>query len=279
MTRFLVLSGGAASCAYEVGAVRYLIDIQNRTYDAYYGISGGALNAAFLSSYSLEKEAIKNLSNIWYNLKKSDIYQNWTFGYLSLLWRNSLYDTSPLRKTLENNISPDNIKNSGKKLSIQTVALATGSTKVFTEQDPDIISAILASSAMPIYFPPQKIQDVLYIDGGAKDMSNIEDAISENDVDEIDLILTYPKDITADPDTDFSFLELIQRFIRISIAKIGIDDILIAGLENKLGKNIKINIIRPQQELPISTLGFCRDDIEKIIDIGFNDAKTFWSTL
>ncbi len=61
--RALVLSGGGAKGAYEVGALKYLLLDKETQYDIICGVSVGALNASFLSMYPLgqEKVAYQNL--------------------------------------------------------------------------------------------------------------------------------------------------------------------------------------------------------------------------
>ena len=49
--RGLVLSGGGANGAYEVGVLKYLIGEKNQEFDLFAGTSVGALNAGFLAQY------------------------------------------------------------------------------------------------------------------------------------------------------------------------------------------------------------------------------------
>ena len=67
--RALVLSGGAAKGAYQVGALKYLLGELELKYDAVCGTSVGAINAAFLAMFEhgKEKECIESLEKLWKN--------------------------------------------------------------------------------------------------------------------------------------------------------------------------------------------------------------------
>jgi predicted patatin/cPLA2 family phospholipase len=274
MNRFLVLSGGGAAGAYEVGAISYLVNVLGRSYSSFYGISAGALNASVMASYASDVEASNELIALWYNLSRKNIYKNWSFGYLSLLWRNSLYDTSPLIKLLEGSVSREMMLSAGKKLTVSAVDLASGDPMSFTQIHPDIVKAVAASSAMPVYFPPQSINGNMYVDGGVSDMSNLETAIDDVYQEcEIDLVLTYPEEFTVLSKKHYTFLDIFSRFIDLTLSKIGQDDMTISNLMLKLNRNVKVNVIRPSNKLPIDVLQFEHSQIIKVSDMGFQDAK------
>ena len=103
--RALVLSGGGSKGAYQVGALKYILGECNIKYDAFCGVSVGALNCAFLSMFKFneEKESINLLLDIWNNLDSSKIYKRWyPFGRWHALWKKSFFDSSPLYKLVKN---------------------------------------------------------------------------------------------------------------------------------------------------------------------------------
>jgi len=82
----LVLSGGGARGAYEVGVARYLAD-QRMAPSAYAGASIGALNAVFLAEASSFTAGVKRLENIWFSLKSDEVmkvnYQSIILGFMN----------------------------------------------------------------------------------------------------------------------------------------------------------------------------------------------------
>jgi len=97
--RALVLSGGAVHGAYQLGAIKYLVEDLGMQYDVLCGVSVGALNAAFMSLYPKEQEkaAVANLESIWNNISNSSVRKNWLpFGVVHGLWLDSIYNSQPL---------------------------------------------------------------------------------------------------------------------------------------------------------------------------------------
>lgn len=54
--RALVLSGGAVHGAYQMGAIKYLVEDLGLEYDFFAGVSVGALNSAYMSLYPKGQE-------------------------------------------------------------------------------------------------------------------------------------------------------------------------------------------------------------------------------
>lgn len=63
------------------------------------------------------------------------------------------------------------------KFACNAVDIKEGSLKVFTGKSP-LRAAVLASAAMPLIFPPQRVDGHLYVDGGVLDKIGIESARS-----------------------------------------------------------------------------------------------------
>jgi len=119
----LVLSGGGAHAAYQVGFLRFLaqrhpdLEIPILT-----GVSAGAINAVFLANHSGSfRDAVGDLVAMWQGLSMERIFRTDSFSLLKNLlhWQISLasggfirtpmerglVDSSPLRKMLEDQFS------------------------------------------------------------------------------------------------------------------------------------------------------------------------------
>ena len=115
----IVMSGGGARAAYQVGFLRFLAkSYPNLSIDIVTGVSAGAVNAAFLacSPGNLEDRA-QNLFKLWSQLRINDVFNvgtadltkrvmYWGFRLLSggskakLLTAQGLVETAPLRQLL-----------------------------------------------------------------------------------------------------------------------------------------------------------------------------------
>ena len=126
----LVLPGGGARGAYQVGVLKAISDIQGRVktspFSVISGTSAGAINASMISSRIEDfHQSILNLENVWRNFSTDRIYKtgklfmlkqslHWLLTLISggVLTKNprSLLDNQPLRDLLEEPIDFESIK-------------------------------------------------------------------------------------------------------------------------------------------------------------------------
>jgi len=288
----IVLSGGGANGAYEVGALQYILAHCNP--EIYCGVSVGAINAAFLAQYGLgrEKQAIAELKNLWMHLKDSSIYKQWCYGllwYLPALWKGSVYNTKPVRDLISGNLQIESLKWSGKKLRVVGVSLNTGECKMWTEKDNDIIAGVQASSSYPIFFSPIRVGDSSYSDGGLRSITPLRTAIDAG-AKRIIVVTCTPKTITMSKKTSFSTLEQVTRTLDIMCSEINRDDLRAARLHNELAvekakhgechskRYIDIHVVQPEKELGDS-LNFERKKNISLMDIGYADAGAVLANL
>lgn len=171
--RALVLAGGGAKGAFQVGVVRELYEAGLR-FASYWGVSVGALNAAALAYTSLDI-----LEEIWLNVHESDVFKR--FSRLQIGWRmlrgeDSVYDLSPLAKMLERYLPEHAVA-----AHAGVVSLETGEY----ESQPATRKSVFASSAIPGLF---QAGDGIWCDGGVRNMTPLSDAI-ESGADEIMVVL------------------------------------------------------------------------------------------
>lgn len=282
-TRALVISGGSIKGSYVCGCLEYLIKDAKYQYDIYIGTSVGAINSAWLAMFEngKESEAILSLKEWWLKLDNSKIYRHWpVWGRLAVLWRNSFYDTNSLHKLIRENINLERIRTSGKKVMVGALNIHKGLYETFTQDNDDFIEAILASSAFPAFFPPIKIQNDLFIDGGISRLANIKSAIEDYDADEIDIITTAPeirdKKFIEKP----NIIDIIRRVLDVATDRILTSDIELAETYNKLAeaglsdkKPVKLRIFRPHYNLVDDVLDFDPVKIREMIQIGYEDTK------
>jgi NTE family protein len=280
--RALVLSGGGSKGAYQVGALKYILGECNIKYDAFCGVSVGALNCAFLSMFKFneEKESINLLLDIWNNLDSSKIYKRWyPFGRWHALWKKSFFDSSPLYKLIKNGIDLNKIRLSGKIVNVGTVSLNSGKYTIFDQTSDYFLDAVIASASFPGMLAPVNFLDQLWTDGGVKEISPIKTAIDLG-ADVVDVIITSPRTRIKHFINNPTTVDILKRSVDLSTDKIMTNDIekvemynhlAQAGLTNK--HYVKLNILRPEYNLIEDLLDFTPKKIQEMITKGYIDAK------
>lgn len=169
-----VLSGGGNFGALQAGALEALIE-NGIVPDIVVGTSAGALNAVFLAvDPSLERAKV--LSEIWAEVKPEDLGLSNPLAVLRRLVQRkpSFYDPRPLREFFQKNLPPGVRTFKDLKIPAFTVSVnfSDGSLRVFGDDPEDLLlDGMLASSAIPPYFPPHYVEGVPFVDGGA--LSNL----------------------------------------------------------------------------------------------------------
>lgn len=189
----LVLAGGGARGAYEVGVVRGIIDVLGGDveglFDVFTGTSVGAINASFLASFAhLPNLGVDRLEAIWSGLT---LLRDVEIDLLGPMRGQALMHGAPLKEIVGNNISWDTLHDnidSGlvRALIVAALRMDTGQTTVFAEVAPghDFVPSrdprrhgvhtqleaihVLASAAIPLIFQPRMIDGVPYVDGGLR---------------------------------------------------------------------------------------------------------------
>ncbi len=173
----LVLSGGGAKGAFQVGVEKYAREEKGYKWDVIAGVSVGALNGAMLAMGKYHR-----LEAIWKTICDNKVYTGQLnfFTYLKLLMgAKSVYGNEPLAKIIEREIDPKEFK---VDFRVGTVSLRTGRYTLYHHDSPDIKKAILASTVMPIIWPPMPVSDECQdmVDGSLRRFSPIGDVLDQD---------------------------------------------------------------------------------------------------
>jgi predicted acylesterase/phospholipase RssA len=168
----LALSGGGAFGAVEMGVLDTLLATNNihPRLDIITGISAGGLNAAFLSAYNPLTVAIPKIKLIYETMNTASVY---TSNYLRLLTRWGIYDNSPLEKTLRDiltNAADAEMTDAeeGPLTLIGATNLNTSRLDIFEINSMTVeqkIDVLMATTSVPLAFPPRRMNNMLYVDG------------------------------------------------------------------------------------------------------------------
>lgn len=283
----LALEGGGDKGAYQVGALKGLVDnvSNNETqWDVVTGVSVGSLNAAGLSIFEIgkEQEAVDYMLSAWRDIKGNrDIFQNWWGGPLAgLFLKTGLYDTTPSRNKLESIIKNNDMK---RKFICGATNFVTGVFETWNDETlyrSEYEGAILSSGAYPVVFPINQFRDNHYMDGGVKISVDISSGINkcldmgysdENII--ADVILLNSKVLPEQEPSGVHPLGVLTRVFEI----FGYDNAM-RDIEYALIAFPKVNfryVVSPTKKLPSGSipLTFSPDDIEKMIGYGIEDGK------
>jgi NTE family protein len=279
----LVLSGGGRKGAYQVGALEFLLGVQEQKYDYIFGVSVGALNGALLSMYKLgeEKEASQALRKLWDGIDNSSVHKRWfPFGKLHGLWKPSFLNSSPLKELVWDTFDPEKVKESERKLGVGAVSVKTGEYRIFTEKDPEIVQGILASSAFPAMLTPATIDNQIWVDGGVRNVTPLMSAITLG-ASEIDVIATMPEIPKPLADDSPNAIQIALRSFEIVMNEIANEDlrrcqninhrVRSGGMKGK--REIELRVLRPAEELEGDSLDFDPKFIQENIAQGRRDAE------
>jgi NTE family protein len=294
----LILPGGGARGAYQVGvlkALAQLVDSQAMPFGSISGISAGAINAVSLAQDADDFLAgVAHLERIWTEMTSSDVF---TMDY-GLLQRftakekpHSLLDNTPLVALLQKELNRDKtvaqqIENGHLKgLAVTASNFSTGEATTFFESNLETlawhdrrrdsvrtkigVAHVLASSALPVLFPPQKIGDDYFVDGSLRMTEPLRPAIKMG----ADRILVIGVRNEAPLHDDSTFEPGVAEIAGFTLDSVFSEN-LNADLErmeqvnrllkevywwrrNRLGsRKIKAMVIRPSQDLRVIAARF-----------------------
>lgn len=213
----LILPGGGARGSYQVGVLKAINEIVGDGYNPFpviCGTSAGAINAAVLASHAHEfRIGIERLEEFWSTMVCSRVYRTdaWTVFKTGLQWAlslalggqlvshpRSLLDNEPLREFLGRTLQLDGIaeainQDALRGLSITASGYTCASAISFYQAAPDVepwnrarrhghpvtinTSHLLASAALPLLFPAERIGYEFFGDGGMRMLAPLSPAI------------------------------------------------------------------------------------------------------
>ncbi len=210
----MILSGGGARGAYEVGVLWYIFDELTRVLgapprvDVLCGTSVGAINACYLAAHLGDPVlGMRRLVELWSELELARVLgfgvrQVFTMPRVLLGGGEGygLFDVRPMAEIVQREISWRAVSRCLRKqllraLTVSCTEVSTGRTVVFMQVSPEIAVPVsapprtlfragrigphhaLASAAIPLLFPPVRIDDELYLDGGLRQNTPIAPAL------------------------------------------------------------------------------------------------------
>ncbi|CAG0950344.1 hypothetical protein BURK2_00158 [Burkholderiales bacterium] len=212
----LVLSGGGARAAYQIGALRAITHILPRDQCAPFpvicGTSAGAINAALLANHADNiRLGLARLIRLWERLEVHEVYRSDARGVArtALRWLSStvigtsgkkisFLDNRPLRMLLHREVDFSRIdrliaQGDLLALAINATSYTSGKAVSFYQGSHSLnpwrrtrregnpakltVDHLMASSAIPFIFPAARIGDEYYADGSMRQLAPISPAL------------------------------------------------------------------------------------------------------
>ncbi len=282
----LVLSGGGARGAFQFAAEKYAREVRGYEWDIIAGVSVGALNATMLA---MDKTA--ELERIWKTISNDQVYSGGInfWSILKVLFgAKGLYGNEPLWELLQREAEPERIT---KDLRIGVVSLRTGEYLRFRPSDPGFLRAVLASTAIPLFWAPVDITPDLpdMVDGGIRNNSPLGDVL-DAEPDEVVIINCDPR-TTPRRERPFKnalgiglaaldlmkneiFVTDVREFIRINdmVLQAQAQGAILYKHDGRPYKYYDYRLIEPDESLPADTLDFSRDGLDRMMALGWRKA-------
>lgn len=212
----LVLPGGGARAAYQVGVLRAIADMLPSVASPFpiiVGTSAGAVAASVLATEAFHwHKAVHLLEEVWANFHVDQVFRtdpltmvlsglHWGASLISgglLRPPSALFDNTPLRELLERNIHWDHLRTSVRRGSVQALALCATSynsatSVAFFDGKPRTenwnrvqrvgrratltLDHLMASMSVPFLFPPVMLGGHYYGDGAQRQLWPLSPAI------------------------------------------------------------------------------------------------------
>jgi NTE family protein len=249
--RALILSGGGARGAFQVGVCQYLQEA-GWVPEMVCGTSIGAINAVAIGS-GMKLDQMAHFWKIYDRRKMFRItMQKFMLSLFKLRKFSPLMDPAPLRDLLSKLVDLDTLRKSSKEIIITAVNLKTSQLRYFNNNTINI-DHVMASAAVPIIFPWQFIDGEPHWDGGVMDNTPIIPAL-EHGAKKIIVVLLSPVGAgnLSLPQSHMQVMELMFEHSLIGAYN--------TSLEYRAGRNTPQSVGRGDLPPDTSPFNHCRQD-------------------
>jgi predicted patatin/cPLA2 family phospholipase len=273
----LTLSGGGAHGAFQAGVLNRL-QTMNKKWDIITGISVGSLNGIVLGMYTPSDQymAMNIMRDVWLNITDSDVYSwNWDPFY-----DQSILDNGPLNNTIYSIL----YKYGGiaqRDILIGSVNLNTGLLRVFDKSElyspARTLDIVMASSSIPVIFPPRFLDENYYVDGGTFSNEIVRPAIkfclnngyTKEDI-TIDIIICTPpiSNITNSDIEKYHTYGIGSRAYDIVSSALSNHELYTTCSEKQ--EKYPMYIYKPYEPYSGSLLDFSHETLVKTFNMGYN---------
>jgi len=277
------------------------------------GVSAGAINAAYLAAHADRPiESVRSLAALWENLTSDQIYKTGPIALskIGLRWlvellsggsvvkkAHSLLDTEPLRQLLEREIPFEKIGTNLAQEHIESLAItalnyANGVNYNFYQTKRPVepwekirriaqkgtitVDHVMASSAIPIFFPPAKVNNNYFGDGSLRNYAPMSPPIHLGAERLLVIAVRRPKVDEAEEEVK---APTIGRITSVLLNAVMLDAVDI-DCERLSRINNTLNYIRSDAKVPLRQIEVCMlHPSEDIAEIALEEAEQMPRTL
>ncbi len=282
MTTAFVLSGGGSLGAMQVGMLRTLVRAGIRP-DRVYGTSIGALNGGALA-LDPTTEGVERLAAMWHELGRHDVFPLDAGQVARAVLRsfpllpvglvratgalNSAFPVRPLRALLglvgvTNYLVPSGPRRAliatatrGARLEdtavpFQAMAAEVSTGRLVPLSRGDALDALMASSAIPGVFPPERVDGQMLMDGGVASNTAIDRAVEDG----AEQVYVLPTGFACDlPQPPRSAIAMVVHGLDVLI-----EQRLIAA-SRRQDPRVELHIVPPLCPLSVLPIDFAQSD-------------------
>jgi predicted acylesterase/phospholipase RssA len=269
----IVFSGGGARGAYNAG-VALAFAQHGICPEIVSGTSVGALVAAMVVA---NEEA--RLAEIWRRLTPSHVYglRSRVQFFLSFIrpYRYPAYSSEPLARLIRENVNLDRIRSSPRTLIVTCYNQTLHRVERFDNQSPDLHRALLASTSIPLVFPPVEMNGQEYVDLGAT-VWPLKPAISAGAERIYAVVCDHPDDHRRAARNNLEWAIQVMNLAQRSNMLV---DIELARRINLTAqgsgyKFVDLTVITPSKTLGLGFMDFHKKlQINRALELGFDDGS------
>ena len=281
----LVLSGGGARGAFQVGAEEVLRQEAGFAWERILGVSVGALNGTLLAQHEYGR-----LLEVWRTIREKDVYRKVWWPViafrLAVLKRAGVYDGTPLRETIRRHAAGRPFR---VPIHVGRVSLVSGAYELVNNDAAEFLDAVWHSATMPIIWEP--IGPEALIDGGLRNVTPLGDALEFKPTELV--VINCGPDVLDRVEAPADIVSAARRSIMdIAIGEIMLNDVREFVRINSLVKQAQgagvtlvndkgrpyrycpITVIQPSRELG-DPLDFSQDSVRARLEAGRNAARAW----
>jgi predicted acylesterase/phospholipase RssA len=269
----LVFSGGGARGAYNAG-VALAFSRRDLHPEIVCGTSVGALVAAMIVAGQEER-----LGEIWKSLTPAHVYglRSRVQFFLSFIrpYRYPAYSSDPLARLIRHNVDLEKIRASAQKLIITCYNQSLHRVERFDNQCPDLHRALLASTSIPLVFPPVVMNGHEYVDLGAT-VWPLKPAISAGAERIYAVLCDHPDDHRRAARNNLEWAIQVMNLAQRSNMLVDIELARRINLTaNGSGyKFVDLTVIQPSKTLGLGFMDFHKKlQMNRALELGFEDGS------
>ncbi|MDH5655838.1 MAG: patatin-like phospholipase family protein [Spirochaetia bacterium] len=270
----LILSGGGARGAYQVGVWKYLAECGWKP-DLICGTSAGALNAAAIGC----SVGIETMEMIWKEIERKQVYRFHSFTDFFLRFRKKdnrpLLNPLPLEEYISRTLDLNLLKKSTYEIYITAVSILDSTLHIFKNKE-ITIDHIMASSSIPVLFPWREIKNRPYWDGGVMMNTPILPALKAG---ASEIIVVLPSPIGGrEQELPRGTQDILERVFEQALAASFLTALTCMDLKivskGRRKKSPNIYVVSPERMMGFqSLLDFSSNKTTALVKEGYRDAE------